>query len=53
MPGSRRDTRQARRQREGPNETIEVAFETRNLATGKVALGGGMAYVVKKSSARL
>jgi len=37
----------------GPNGTVEVAFETKNLATGKVALGGGIAYVVKQSSAKL
>ena len=40
----------------GPNGTvdsIEVAFETENLATGKVALGGGTVYVVKTSSAKL
>jgi len=37
----------------GPNGTVEVAFETKNLATGKVALGGGVAYVLKKSSAKL
>jgi len=37
----------------GPNGTIEVAFETKNLATGKVVLGAGIAYVVKKASAKL
>ncbi|KAF4613344.1 hypothetical protein D9613_011021 [Agrocybe pediades] len=37
----------------GPNGTTEVAFETKNLATGKVALGGGVAYVLKPSSAKL
>jgi len=38
---------------QGPNGTVEVAFETKNLATGKVALGGGIAYVVRKSPAKL
>ena len=37
----------------GPNGTVEVGFETKNLATGKVVLGAGIAYVVKKSSAKL
>ena len=37
----------------GPNGTVELAFETKNLATGKVVLGSGSAYVVKKSSAKL
>ena len=37
----------------GPNGTVEVAFETKNLATGKVVLGAGIAYVVKKSWAKL
>ena len=38
---------------EGPNGAVEVGFETKNLATGKVVLGAGIAYVVKKSSAKL
>ncbi|KAF8153020.1 peroxisomal dehydratase [Crassisporium funariophilum] len=37
----------------GPHGTTEVAFETKNLATGKVALGGGVAYVVKKAGSKL
>jgi len=37
----------------GPNGTVELAFETKNLATGKVVLGAGIAYVLKKSSAKL
>lgn len=37
----------------GPNGNIEVAFETKNLATGKVALGGGIAYIMKRNSAKL
>ena len=31
--------------------TVEVAFETKNLTTGKVVLGSGTAWVVKKDSA--
>ncbi|EFI27517.1 peroxisomal dehydratase [Coprinopsis cinerea okayama7 len=37
----------------GPNGTTEVAFETKNLNTGKVVLGSGIAYVVKKGGAKL
>ncbi|KAH9474604.1 putative dehydratase NIT22 [Psilocybe cubensis] len=37
----------------GPKGTTEVAFETKNLTTGKVVLGGGVAYVVKKADAKL
>lgn len=33
----------------GPNGTTEVAFVTKNLATGKPCLGAGVAYVVKKA----
>ncbi|KAG8852238.1 hypothetical protein FRB96_008884 [Tulasnella sp. 330] len=33
----------------GPNDTTEVAFETKDVKTGKVRLGGGIAYVTKKS----
>jgi peroxisomal enoyl-CoA hydratase 2 len=33
----------------GPDETTEVAFETKNVNTGKVVLGGGTAYVKKDS----
>ncbi|KAF7343269.1 putative enoyl-CoA hydratase 2 [Mycena venus] len=33
--------------------TIEVAFQTRNLSSGKVVLGGGVAHVVKKPQAKL
>ncbi|KAJ7243599.1 peroxisomal dehydratase [Mycena haematopus] len=33
----------------GPNGTIEVAFVTKNLTSGKVALGGGIAYIKKSS----
>jgi peroxisomal enoyl-CoA hydratase 2 len=31
----------------GPDGTTEVTFETVNVGTGKVALGGGIAYVKK------
>ncbi|KAJ7866602.1 peroxisomal dehydratase [Mycena olivaceomarginata] len=31
----------------GPNGTVEIAFVTKNLTSGKVALGGGVAYVKK------
>jgi peroxisomal enoyl-CoA hydratase 2 len=37
----------------GPNGTTEVAFETKNLTTGKVVLGGGVAYLLTKSGAKL
>ncbi|KAF6751706.1 peroxisomal dehydratase [Ephemerocybe angulata] len=37
----------------GPNGSTEVAFETKNLTTGKVVLGSGLAYVVKKQGAKL
>jgi len=37
----------------GPDGTTEVAFETVNTSTGKVVLGSGLAYVVKKPSAKL
>ncbi|KAJ2922596.1 hypothetical protein H1R20_g14507, partial [Candolleomyces eurysporus] len=37
----------------GPNGTTEVAFETKNLNSGKVVIGNGIAYVVKKAQAKL
>ncbi|KAF8655017.1 hypothetical protein AX16_003287 [Volvariella volvacea WC 439] len=37
----------------GPNGTTEVAFVTKNLETGKIALGGGIAYVKKSEKAKL
>jgi acyl dehydratase len=37
----------------GPNGTTEVAFETKNLTTGKVVLGTGLAYVVKMTASKL
>ncbi|KAJ7742569.1 peroxisomal dehydratase [Mycena metata] len=36
----------------GPKGTVEVAFVTRNLTSGKVVLGGGVAFVVKKAGAQ-
>ncbi|KAF9453325.1 peroxisomal dehydratase [Macrolepiota fuliginosa MF-IS2] len=37
----------------GPEGTMEVTFVTRNLTSGKVALGGGIAYVRKPAQAKL
>ena len=37
----------------GPNGTTELAFETKNLTTGKVVLGAGVAYILKKAGAKL
>ncbi|KAG6832194.1 hypothetical protein H0H87_002304 [Tephrocybe sp. NHM501043] len=37
----------------GPAGTIEVTFETKNLTTGKVVLGGGIAYIKKSASPKL
>ncbi|KJA23851.1 hypothetical protein HYPSUDRAFT_560046 [Hypholoma sublateritium FD-334 SS-4] len=37
----------------GPNGSTEVAFETKNLTSGKVALGGGVAYLLTKPGAKL
>ncbi|TEB32619.1 peroxisomal dehydratase [Coprinellus micaceus] len=37
----------------GPSGTTEVAFETKNLTTGKVVLGAGLSYVLKKEGAKL
>jgi len=37
----------------GPDGTTEVAFVTRNLTTGKVSLGGGIAYVKKLEKSKL
>ncbi|KAK2460826.1 hypothetical protein APHAL10511_007296 [Amanita phalloides] len=34
----------------GPKGTTEVTFVTKNLNTGKIVLGGGIAYVVKPSA---
>ncbi|KAF8603348.1 peroxisomal dehydratase [Ceratobasidium sp. AG-I] len=33
----------------GPNGTTEVAFVQKNLATGKIALGAGVAYILKST----
>ncbi|KAJ6457780.1 peroxisomal dehydratase [Mycena vitilis] len=35
----------------GPNGTVELAFVTKNLTSGKVALGGGIAYIKKAAGA--
>ncbi|KAJ7092847.1 peroxisomal dehydratase [Mycena belliarum] len=37
----------------GPAGTVEVAFVTKNLTSGKDALGGGVAYIQKASQAKL
>jgi len=37
----------------GPNGTTEVSFVTKNLTSGKVALGGGIAYIKKAEKAKL
>ncbi|KAJ7337648.1 peroxisomal dehydratase [Mycena albidolilacea] len=37
----------------GPEGTVEVAFVTKNLTSGKVALGGGIAYIKKAPQAKL
>ncbi|KIY70234.1 peroxisomal dehydratase [Cylindrobasidium torrendii FP15055 ss-10] len=37
----------------GPNGTTEVSFITKNVTTGKVALGGGIAYVKKAPQSKL
>ncbi|KAJ7450825.1 peroxisomal dehydratase [Mycena latifolia] len=37
----------------GPAGTIEVAFVTKNLTSGKDALGGGIAYIKKAAQAKL
>jgi len=37
----------------GPNGTTEVTFVTKNLKTGKVVLGAGVAFVKKAGSAKL
>lgn len=37
----------------GPNGTTEVAFETRDLNSGKVCLSAGVAYVKKAEKSKL
>eukprot|EP00919_Chromeraceae_sp_WS-2016_P043823 GHVR01104586.1.p1 GENE.GHVR01104586.1~~GHVR01104586.1.p1 ORF type:complete len:313 (+),score=32.55 GHVR01104586.1:32-970(+) len=37
----------------GPEGTIEVTFITKNVTTGKVCLGGGIAYIKKAEKSRL
>ncbi|KAF7296783.1 Peroxisomal dehydratase [Mycena indigotica] len=45
-PGDRLET-SAWEVGKGPNGTVELAFQTRNLTSGKVVLGGGVAFVRK------
>ncbi|EPQ50563.1 multifunctional beta-oxidation protein, partial [Gloeophyllum trabeum ATCC 11539] len=37
----------------GPDGTVEVSFVTKNLTSGKVALGGGIAYIKKVEKSKL
>ncbi|KAJ7243600.1 peroxisomal dehydratase [Mycena haematopus] len=37
----------------GPEGTTEIAFVTKNLTSGKVVLGGGIAYIIKAPQAKL
>lgn len=37
----------------GPNGTTEVTFVTKNLETGKICLGAGIAYVTKAEKSKL
>ncbi|CAK5267375.1 unnamed protein product [Mycena citricolor] len=37
----------------GPNGTVELAFVTKNLNSGKIALGNGIAYIKKASTSKL
>ncbi|TFY78885.1 hypothetical protein EWM64_g5125 [Hericium alpestre] len=37
----------------GPNGTTEVAFETKNLGTGKVVISDGLAYIRKQEKSKL
>ncbi len=37
----------------GPNGTTEVTFVTKDLETGKVCLGAGVAYVTKSGKSKL
>jgi len=37
----------------GPNGTTEITFITKNLTTGKVVLGGGIAYIKKSTKSKL
>ncbi|KAF8639171.1 hypothetical protein AX17_001658 [Amanita inopinata Kibby_2008] len=37
----------------GPNGTTEVTFVTKNVNTGKIVLGNGIAYVAKPAAAKL
>lgn len=37
----------------GPDDTVEVAFVTKDLDSGKVCLGAGVAYVKKAEKSKL
>jgi len=37
----------------GPGGVTEIAFETKNLTTGKITLGGGIAHVKKSDKSKL
>jgi len=37
----------------GPAGTVEVTFETKNLSSGKVVLGGGVAFIKKVEKSKL
>jgi acyl dehydratase len=37
----------------GPNGTTEISFETRNVTTGNVTLGAGIAYVKRSDKSKL
>ncbi|KAJ8495380.1 hypothetical protein ONZ45_g12892 [Pleurotus djamor] len=37
----------------GPNGTTEVAFQTKNLTSGKISIGNGIAYVKKSEKSKL
>jgi len=37
----------------GPDGTTEVTFVTKNVTTGKVALGEGIAYIKKAEKSKL
>ena len=37
----------------GPDGTTEVAFQTKDLNSGKIVLGGGVAYVRKSEKSKL
>ncbi|KAF7297916.1 MaoC-like domain-containing protein [Mycena chlorophos] len=51
-PGDELET-QAWEVGKGPEGTVEVAFQTKNLTSGKVVLGGGVAFIKKPAGAKL